>query len=179
MAEENQVFNRLQALSRQYQASAKGLPAQAEVVPTKVVVCFSLLGVQVAVAIEEIAELLEMPPTTRLPRVQEWVKGVANVRGRLLPVMDFGRFLGGATTTPPKQQRVIVLDMHDIFVGLGVDTVYAMRHFRLDTYSESVSQAPAALQPYLEGYFRHDEENWFLFRPARLIQEPAFMAVAA
>jgi twitching motility protein PilI len=179
MAEENQVFNRLQALSRQYQASAKGLPAQAEVVPTKAVVCFSLLGVQVAVAVEEIVELLEIPATTRLPRVKNWVKGVANVRGRLLPVMDFARFLGGATTTPPKQQRVIVLDIHDIFVGLGVDTVYAMRHFRLDTYSESVDEAPATLQPYVEGSFSYNDESWFLFRPARLIQDPAFMAVAA
>ena len=174
-----EAFNTLLAVSRRYASSAQGLPAQVDVAPTKAVVCFSLLGTNIAVALDEVAELLEMPQTTRLPRVKGWIKGVSNVRGRLLPVIDFASFLGGVISTPPKQQRVIVIEIQDVFVGLAVDTVYAMRHFRLDSYSQSAQSSPAALHPYLEGSFKYEGEDWYLFRPARLIQDPQFMAVAA
>ena len=179
MSNPSEAFQTLLALSRRYGENIRGLPAQVDVAPTRAVVCFSLLGVNLAVALDEVAELLELPHTTRLPRVKSWIKGVANVRGRLLPVVNFAEFLGGGVTTPPKQQRVVVLEMHDVFVGLVVDRVYAMRHFRLDNYSQAVQGAPEVLSPYLGGSFHHEDEDWLLFRPSLLIQDPQFMAVAA
>ena len=179
MGKPSEAFNCLLGLSRQYAESDRGLPAQVDVAPTRAVVCFTLLGANLAVALDEVSELLELPATTRLPRVKSWVRGVANVRGNLLPVIDFAEFLGGALVTPPKQQRVIVLDIEDIFVGLAVDRVYAMRHFRLDTYSLSVESAPEVLQSYLQGSFTYEDESWSMLRPSLLIQDSRFMAVAA
>ena len=43
--------------------------------------------------IGEINELLAMPPLTAVPGTRPWLLGVANVRGNLMPVVDFGRFL--------------------------------------------------------------------------------------
>lgn len=179
MSKPNEAFNTLLALSESYSEEVRGLPAQVDVTPTQAVVCFSLVGVNLAVALDEVAELLELPVTTRLPRVKSWITGVANVRGRLLPLVNFAAFLGGVISTPPKQQRVVVIDLHEIFVGLTVDRVHAMRHFRLDTYSTDVTSAPDVLAPYIEGSFSYEDEDWFLFRPVLLLNDPRFISVAA
>ncbi len=178
MSEPDDAFATLMTLSRRFDEQAKGLSAQGEVVHTRSVVCFSLLGVNLVVALEEISELLKLPSITQLPRVKPWVKGVANVRGRLLPVVNFAEFLGGSSKTSPKQQRVLVLDMIDVFVGLIVDQVYSMRHFRLDSYRQEISEAPEVLMPYLEGGFEYEGETWLLFRPSVLVQDYNFMDVA-
>ena len=71
----------------------------------------------------EVAEVLHEPRCTLMPGVKTWIRGVANLRGRLLPVMDLGGFLGHALSKTGKQRRVLVVDYQDIFIGLLVDEV--------------------------------------------------------
>ncbi len=180
MAEgEQDTFNALQALSQRFISQAKGLPAQQKIVPTCQMVCFSLLGVKLAVLLEDIAELLELPNTTQLPRVKPWVKGVANLHGRLLPVVSLVEFLGGQTKTSPHHQRVIVIDIDDVYVGLSVDRVYGMKRFKVDSHSRNVEGIPEVLSAYIDGCFEHESERWLLFQPARLVADSGFLDVAA
>lgn len=179
MIESANIFTALQALSQRFVEQGKGLPAQEDIVPTRLMVCFSLLGFNLAVALEEICELLVLPHTTQLPRVKPWVKGVANLHGRLLPVICFAGFLGGRAKTPPQQQRVIVLDFDDVYVGLSVDSVHGMRHFKVNTYNDNVEGMPEVLAPYTEGCFEHEGQRWLLFQPARLVEDASFLDVAA
>ena len=43
----------------------------------------------------EVSEVLHEPRFTQLPGVRPWVKGVANLRGRLLPIIDLSGFFSG------------------------------------------------------------------------------------
>ena len=70
----------------------------------------------------EVAELLEMPTFTHLPSVQPWVLGVANVRGRLLPIFDLAQYFQGNLTGQRKRHRVLVLEYDEYYSGLCVDT---------------------------------------------------------
>jgi len=63
----------------------------------------------------EVAEVLHEPRCTLMPGVKTWIRGVANLRGRLLPVMDLGGFLGHALSKADKQRRVLVVEYQDIF----------------------------------------------------------------
>ena len=56
------------------------------------------------VAREETREVLGYPAAiTRIPGAKSWVKGLANVRGQLLPMLDLRQFLGSGATTPRAQ----------------------------------------------------------------------------
>lgn len=154
------------------------MPAQKEVVPTISVVCFSLEGARYAVPFSDIVELLEVPTYTRLPRVQPWVRGVSNVRGKLLPLIDLAAFVGASLTTPPKQQRVLVMDTSGIFVGLLVDEVMGIRHFPVDAFIEATS-VQKGLSSYVEGRYRDGERIWNVFRTERLIDDTRFLSVTA
>lgn len=122
----------------------------------------------------EVAEVLHEPRCTLMPGVKPWVKGVANLRGRLLPVMDLGGFLGLGLSKARKQRRVLVVEFHDLFVGLLVDEVVGMQHFAQDALLASAS--PDA--PFIQGRF-DDEPPWQVFSPFALAQTPGFMDVAA
>ena len=122
----------------------------------------------------EVSEVLHEPRFTQLPGVKPWVKGVANLRGRLLPVMDLGGFLGLELSKAGKQRRVLVVEYNDLFVGLLVDEVMGMQHFAQDAWL--ANDAPAA--PFIQGRFDGDP-LWQVFSPFALAQAPGFMDVAA
>ena len=126
----------------------------------------------------EIAEILHEPRFTLLPGVKPWVRGVANLRGQLLPIMDLCGFFGVELSPLRKQRRVLVLEYDDIFVGLQVDEVLGMQHLAqtdLDTHPPVSPGLPFA--PYVQGRFAaaHD---WWVFSPFALAQAPEFRAVA-
>ncbi|WP_461520350.1 chemotaxis protein CheW [Porticoccus sp.] len=179
MTSQRSPFKVLLSLAQRYAENARGLPAQQDIVATRKVVCFSLLGHNLALPLEELIEIIEMPQYTPLPRVKYWVLGMANLRGRLLPVINLAEFLGGKLNGAPKVQRVIVIDMSGVFVGLAVDRVYGMRHFKVDTFTRRADLVPETLAPYVEGSFAQQDSVWMLLRPCQLLNDQRFMEVAA
>lgn len=175
----NEAFAAFHALARRFVQGARPLPAQVDFTPVQTAVCFSVLGHNLAVSLNDLSELLEVPSCTGLPRVQPWVKGVANVRGKLLPVIDFPAYLGGRLISPPKQQRILVIDSQGVFVGLQVDNIQGMRHFRVDRYRQTPGGVPESLSRYVAGSFAEDDDSaWLLFDPHALVGDSMFMNVA-
>src|SRR5690606_33213663 len=71
----------------------------------------------------DVVEVITSPLVTRLPGVKSWVSGIANVRGRLLPIMDFGLFLTGTPVKRGISQRILVIEQGDIYLGLIVEDI--------------------------------------------------------
>jgi twitching motility protein PilI len=111
-----------------------------------------------------------------LPGVKPWVKGVANLRGRLLPIMDLCAFFGHELSTLRKQRRVLVVEHQDVFAGLMVDEVFGLQHFAQDSLlpTETLSDPIA---PFIKGRFQC-EQTWQVFSPFALAQSQSFMSVA-
>lgn len=125
----------------------------------------------------EIDEVIHEPPLTLLPGVKPWVRGVANVRGRLLPVFDFAGFLGVEAVGLPASRRVLLVAQNDIFIGLIVDEVFGMQHFPASSYVRQSPTDQQDIQPFIEGYFQRDHP-WLVFRPFALARHQRFHAVA-
>ena len=173
-------FDYLLDLSRRCKMGVGGLPG----VGDKVVASWSgvgfLLGAHYCVtAMDDIAEVLTEPASTRLPGVKPWVRGVANVRGRLLPLIDLTVFLGETRTTEQRQRRVLVIEKADIYLGLIVDDVFGMQHFPVDNYRLDSVFANDRLAKYAQGAYQQPDRCWTLFRPNQLINDSDFYTVAA
>ncbi|MHC8356957.1 chemotaxis protein CheW [Pseudomonas sp. LB3P81] len=129
----------------------------------------------------EVSEVLHEPRFTQLPGVKPWVKGVANLRGRLLPMMDLCAFfsdkeLGHELSAVRKQRRVLVVEHKDVFAGLMVDEVFGLQHFAQDSL-EPVEALNGPIAPFIKGRFQR-EQNWQVFSPFALAQSQGFMNVA-
>lgn len=70
-----------------------------------------------------VAEILTEIAVTRLPLVPPHVAGVINLRGQIVPILDFRILLG---KMPTENYCAIILDIEDIQIGILVDTVDQM-----------------------------------------------------
>ena len=126
----------------------------------------------------EISEILHEPRYAVLPGVKPWVKGVANLRGRLLPIMDLCSFFGHELSPVRKQRRVLVVDHQEVFAGLMVDEVLGLQHFsQISLMPIQGSEGAEPMAPFMSGQFLR-EHAWLVFSPAALAQSPGFMDVA-
>ncbi|HEY7883945.1 MAG TPA: chemotaxis protein CheW [Cellvibrionaceae bacterium] len=157
---------------------AKGLPAQIDARPQWSGIGFSLLGNYFVAPLDEVAEMLEVPPYTHLPGVQGWVRGVANVRGRLLPLFDLAAFCGGRLVGGRKRRRVLVLETENIYSGLIVDQVYGMQHYPIDEYRASQEDLVESLHSYVRGSYPVGDTLWNVFRLSLLAEDERFINAA-
>lgn len=179
MAEPLEPFAALVALAQRSVEHARGLPAQIEVKPTWSGVGFTLAGQRCVAPMAEVAEVLVVPAATRLPGVQPWVRGVANVRGRLLPLIDLEGFFGGQLGGNRKRQRVLVLEYGDLYTGLLVGEMHGMQHFPVDSFHNEPIEELAPMRPFLAGAYRVRDLDWAVFSPFRLARDTRFFNAAA
>jgi twitching motility protein PilI len=126
----------------------------------------------------EVSEVLHEPRYTSLPGVKPWVRGVANLRGRLLPLMDLCGFFGHELSSVRKQRRVLVVDNEEVFAGLLVDEVLGLQHFAqgsLEPVSPGHLDGPESA--FVQGRFPGDRQ-WQVFSPFALARSPGFRDVA-
>lgn len=173
------AFQALVELARLSQQHARELPAQVNASPRWSGIGFLLLNHRFVVSLGQIAEMLEIPPSTRLPGVQPWVLGLANVRGRLLPLFDMPQMLGGKATGQRKQHRVLVIDTNNYYSGLIVDQAFGMQHFTSERYSEEASGVPEVVQSLVQGAYTDAVGNtWAVMNIPSLLQDPRFANAA-
>ena len=111
--------------------------------------------------------------------MKPWLSGVASIRGKLVPLIDFAAFLGGQLSAIPIAQRVLVIDIAGNEIGLVVDHVVGVKHFDTKKYSSQQTDLCAPLKPYVPGCFIEDDGNkTHLLRPAKFITEKSFEDLA-
>jgi twitching motility protein PilI len=158
---------------------ARGLPLQIDAKKIWVGIGFRLRDLNLVSDLNEIREVLTYPDVTRVPGATTWVKGISNVRGNLLPVLDLGGHLGYGETVLTADTRVLVVELENLFAGLLVDGVSGLRHFVADEdRGDCAPDSYASVSGYLDGGFTRDKQCWGLFSMRRLVRAPAFMQVA-
>ncbi|MBC2654327.1 purine-binding chemotaxis protein CheW [Pseudomonas sp. MSSRFD41] len=179
MSESRTAFELLLEIDQRCRLLAADLPSQETRQHSWSGIGFRLGNRWYVAAMGEVSEVLHEPRHTLLPRVKPWVRGVANLRGRLLPIMDLCAFLGHEVSPLRLQRRVLVVEYKELFVGLLVDEVAGLKHFAQDTLEPGLSDlADTAINPYLQGQFRR-EQIWQVFSPFALVRSPGFLEVAA
>lgn len=76
-----------------------------------------------AVPMTDVAEVAPLPGVTRVPGAPEWLPGVANWRGRMLPVLDLRPLLATPVVPLASSARLLVLARGDLMVGLLTEAV--------------------------------------------------------
>ena len=60
---------------------------------------------------------------TKVPRAQDFVEGVINLRGKVIPIIDLRRRFGLDSKPHDKDTRIIVIEINNMIVGFVVDSV--------------------------------------------------------
>jgi twitching motility protein PilI len=143
-------------------------------------VALRMAGDMYLVAREETREVLGVPTgSTRVPGAKPWIKGLANVRGQLLPVIDLRQFLGSGITPITRNTRIVVVNHREIPAGLLVDEVLGFRRFAESEFTGDAPPTVARCERYLAGAFRRGQEQWPVLSLRQVLESPAFAEAAA
>jgi twitching motility protein PilI len=143
-------------------------------------VALRIAGELFLVAREETREVLSVPSgITRVPGAKPWIRGLANVRGQLLPIIDLRQFIGSGVAPPTRNTRIVVVNHREIPAGLLVDEVLGFRRFAEGEFSGDAPPTVARCERYLAGAFRRAQEQWPVLSLRSILESPGFGEAAA
>lgn len=117
---------------------------------------FKCGGQGYAVDIMSVREIRSWSPPTPLPHAPPFMRGMVNLRGSVLPVMDLAQRMGRPATADDPRNVIIVIQQGNRFHGLLVDAVSDIVHPRTDQLQE-VPRVPDDADPIAERLFVVDD----------------------
>ncbi len=87
------------------------------------VVAFKLRDEEYGISILNVQEIRNLTDITRVPFSADFIKGVINLRGSVLPVIDLKQRLGLEQTPYTEKTRIVTVTVDDLHVGMLVDAV--------------------------------------------------------
>jgi twitching motility protein PilI len=173
-------YELLRELDRRARAAAQGKADPAAAGAEWVGIAFRLGGEAFLLAREETREVMGYPAAvTRVPGAKNWIRGLSNVRGQLLPLIDVRAFLGSGGTNVSRATRVLVANHREIPAGLVVDEVMGFRRFYESEFSADLPPTLLRCERYLAGAFKRGAEVWPVFSVRGLLESQQFLQAAA
>ncbi len=84
---------------------------------------FYLSGAEYGIDISYILEIIGVSPITELPEVPDYIEGVMNLRGQVIPLIDLRTRLGMEKREYDDRTGIIVITLSDYVIGLIIDEV--------------------------------------------------------
>jgi purine-binding chemotaxis protein CheW len=84
---------------------------------------FTLSSESYGIEIQYVTEIIGIQPVTEIPELPEYIKGIINLRGKIIPVMDVRLRFKKPYREYNDRTCIIVIDIKDISIGLIIDNV--------------------------------------------------------
>jgi purine-binding chemotaxis protein CheW len=87
------------------------------------IVCFKIGKEEYGIDILQVQEILKLPKVTKLPKSIDYIMGVIDLRGKVIPIIDLSKKFRIASGDVTSGYRAIVVDIGGKRLGLGIDSV--------------------------------------------------------
>ncbi|MDR1491261.1 MAG: chemotaxis protein CheW [Planctomycetaceae bacterium] len=123
------------------------------------------------IEIRYVTEIVGMQKITEVPDMPTFVKGVVNLRGQVIPVLDMRLRFNMEPREYDERTCIVVVNINASQVGLVVDTVNEVRNINDDQISPPPKTAGAASAQYIQGMGKVGEDVIILLEGQRLLFE--------
>jgi purine-binding chemotaxis protein CheW len=117
-------------------------------------VSFYVNDMEYGVDILDVHDILRMPEITRLPNTPPFIRGVINLRGNVIPVVDARKRFGFKNVKLTDLTRIIVIESSEKLVGLMVDSVHQVVRIPEEFVDPPSSMIEGVSDEYLKGIGR-------------------------
>jgi purine-binding chemotaxis protein CheW len=149
------------------ESSAKG--ASEIVDPERTFVSFRLGSEEFGFPIRNVREILRVGDITRVPHAPPYIRGVTNVRGRILPVVEIRTRIGLAPAAPTAASRIVVLEVGSRTLGLLVDGDARVSKARDSQIEPPPEEIVSSRSDYVSGVAKRPEGLLILLDPERTL----------
>lgn len=144
---------------------------QTQSVVQRQLVVFRLLDETYGVDIHQVREIIRVPEITRVPRAPEFVEGVINLRGNVIPVLDLRKRFKLQIGTADDEQRIIVVEMENQTIGMIVDAVSEVLGVAETSIDDPSPYIVSVNTHYIEGIVKLEEELIILLRLDQVLSD--------
>lgn len=131
------------------------------------------------IAITFVQEIVGIQSITAVPEIEDYIKGLINIRGKIIPVIDVRVRLKQTPREYTDRTCIIVIDVKSTTVGLIVDEIAGVITVNENEIilPPSLSQSNAGNSKYVFGLVRVENEVKLLLDPEKLIRDEDVEAV--
>ena len=121
-------------------------------------VVFELANEQYGLDIASVESIIKMQPITRMPQTPDFIEGVSNLRGYVLPVIDLRKRFGLTAVENTKNTRIVVVYMGEAHVGMIVDGVSQVLRISGEAVEPPPSMISTANAAFIKGIAKIDDQ---------------------
>jgi len=96
---------------------------EAQIQSSMQIVCFKIGIEEYGIDILQVQEILKLPEITQLPKSNDYIMGVIDLRGKVIPIIELSKKFVIDISEDKEISRVIVVDIDGKQVGLAIDSV--------------------------------------------------------
>lgn len=136
----------------------------------KQVVVFQLADEEYAVDIGQSKQIIKVSKITPVPNTPDYVRGVINLRGQIVPVVDLRKRFGIEGTV--EKEKIITIEYDDMLIGLLVDDIEEVMWYDVEKELESAPEIDSAVrQDYIKGIVKKGKRLIVLIDLEKLLFE--------
>jgi purine-binding chemotaxis protein CheW len=135
------------------------------------VVAFRLGNETYAIDISYIHEIIRMKEITFVPRAPRYMRGVINLRGRIVPVMSLSARLGLPVQEETPQSRIIVVEVNGESIGMIVDAVSEVLRLPEDHIEPPTQMAGTESADYISGLGKVNDKLVLLLDVEKVVEQ--------
>ena len=134
-------------------------------------VVFDLAAETYGVDIGAVREIIRMQDITKVPRTPEFVEGIINLRGSVIPVLDLRKRFSLPVAEQNKDNRIVVVDIGGQDIGVIVDAVTEVLRIAGDSVMPPSAVITTADSTYLLGIAKVESRLIILLELERVLSE--------
>ncbi|AGF96756.1 chemotaxis protein CheW [Methanosarcina mazei] len=135
-------------------------------------VSFELSGEEFGVDIMQVSEIIPISKITRIPQAPECVKGLINLRGKIVVVIDLNRRLGFSPRESDSLSKIIIVKVKDTTIGMLVNSVNGILKLPLSSIESTPDMIKSKINSeYLTGVGKAGNRLLILLNLARVLGE--------
>jgi purine-binding chemotaxis protein CheW len=141
-------------------------------------VTFTISNEEFGLDILRVQEIIRTMEITRVPRAPEFVEGVINLRGKVIPIIDLRRRFGMESKKHDSQTRIIVVEIHTMIVGFVVDSVSEVLRIQSSTVEPPPAVVSGIESEYISGVGKLEDRLLILIDLDKLLSKDEKGAIA-
>jgi purine-binding chemotaxis protein CheW len=130
---------------------------------------FFLAGEEYGVEVRQVQEIRRVTEITSVPRAPEFIRGVINLRGRILPVLDLRRRLALGEVAMDRAARIVVVRIKERLLGLLVDGASQVLKVKVSQIEPPPDEVLQQGGDYIRGVAKLDDRLIILVDLERLL----------
>lgn len=141
------------------------------------IVSFRLADEEYGVDIMRAQEIIMIPQVTRMPEVPDFICGLINLRGHVIPVVDLRKRFGLPVTEKTEHTRIIVANVGMKTIGIVVDAVTEVLRITDDQIEPPPSGSAGVDHEYIRGIFKRGDKLIILLRIEEILSASTIAAL--